>query len=137
MTTEYLKPLPTASGETKPFWDAARRGRFLTQRCNRCQEYQWYPRGFCSNCWTQDIEWVEASGKGTVWSYTITYQNRSPGFREEGAYVLALVALEEGGTKAFTNIVDCNPQDVYIGMPVEVVFRDAPGFKIPFFKPAG
>ena len=137
MTTQYRKPLPTVSGETKPFWDAARQGRLLIQQCRRCQEHQWYPRGFCANCWSHEIAWVEASGQGVVWTYTITHQNRSPGFQEEVPYVLALVTLEEG-VKVFTNVVECNPQDVYIGMPVQVVFREAtPAIHIPYFRPAG
>ncbi|MEE8442739.1 MAG: Zn-ribbon domain-containing OB-fold protein [Dehalococcoidia bacterium] len=139
MTTqqEWRKPVPGISGETKPFWDAARRGEFLIQRCDACHQYQWYPRGFCSNCWSRDIAYVRASGKGTVWTYTVTYQNRTPGFNEEVPYVLALVELEEG-VKVFTNIIECNPRDVHIGMPVEVTFVPAtPQVHVPMFKPVG
>ncbi len=139
MTTqqEWRKPVPGITGETKPFWDAARRGEFLIQRCDACQQYQWYPRGFCSNCWSLDIRYVRASGKGTVWTYTVTYQNRAAGFNEEVPYVLALVELEEG-VKVFTNIIECNPRDVQIGMPVEVTFVPAtPQVHVPMFKPVG
>ena len=138
MTTqqEWRKPIPGISGETRPFWDAARRGEFMIQHCDECNQYQWYPRGFCSNCWSQNIRYVRASGKGTVWTYTVTYQNRSPGFNEEVPYVLALVELEEG-VKVFTNIVDCDPRDVHIGMPVEVTFVPAtPRIHVPMFRPA-
>lgn len=134
---EWKKPLPTVSGETKPFWDACRRNILLIQRCNRCQEYQFYPRGICSNCWCEDIRWVTASGKGTVWTFTVTRQNRTPGFEEEVPYVLALVELEEG-VKMFTNIIECDPQEVTIGMAVEVTFVQAnQQVSIPYFKPAG
>ena len=79
----------------------------------------------------------KSSGRGTVWTYTVTYQNRTPGFAEMVPYVLALVELEEG-VRMFTNIVECNPRDVYIGMPVEVTFQTAtPQITIPYFKPAG
>ena len=124
MTTQQLwhKPVPGISGETKPFWNAARRGEFMIQHCD--------------NCWSQNIKHVRASGKGTVWTYTVTYQNRSPGFNEEVPYVLALVELEEG-VKVFTNIIECNPRDVEIGMPVEVTFVPAtPQIHVPMFKPA-
>ena len=134
---DWKKPLPSITGETRRFWEACNKGELLIQRCNHCEEYQHYPRGICSNCWTQDIEWVKSSGKGTVWSYTITYQNRTPGFAEEVPYVLALVELEEG-VKMFTNIHDCDPRDVTIGMPVEVVFdRATDRISVPFFRPAG
>ena len=80
---------------------------------------------------------MQASGRGTVWTYTVTYQNRTPGFAEMVPYVLALVELEEG-VRMFTNIIDCNPRDVHIGMPVEVTFQTAtPQITIPYFKPAG
>ena len=72
--------------------------------------------------------------KGTVWTYTVTYQNRTPGFNEEVPYVLALVEMEEG-VKVFTNIIECNHRDMRIGMPVEVTFVPAaPQVHVPMFK---
>ena len=133
---EWNKPLPTISGETKPYWDHCRRGELLIQKCDSCEEYQFYPRGICANCWSNDIQWVTASGKGTVWTFTVTYQNGTPGFAEEVPYVLALVELEEG-VRMFTNIVDCDPTSVCIGMPVEVTFvRATDQITVPYFKPA-
>ena len=135
--TTWNKPLPTVSGETKPFWDACRRGQLLIQKCDRCDEFQFYPRGICANCWSEDIRWVTASGKGTVWTFTVTYQNRTPGFAEDVPYVLALVELDEG-VRMFTNIIECPPRDVSIGMPVEVTFVQANNqISVPYFKPAG
>ena len=134
---EWNKPLPTISGETKPYWDSARRGQLLIQKCDSCGEFQFYPRGICANCWSNDIKWHKASGKGTVWTFTVTYQNRTPGFAEDVPYVLALVELEEG-VRMFTNIVECEPRDVKIGMAVEVTFvRANDQITIPYFKPAG
>ena len=137
MTTQWNKPLPTVAGETKAFWDSCRRGQLVIQYCDGCDEYQWYPRGICADCWGESVRWVQSSGRGTVWTYTVTYQNRTPGFAEMVPYVLALVELEEG-VRMFTNIIDCNPRDVHIGMPVEVTFQTAtPQLTIPYFKPAG
>lgn len=134
---EWKKPLPTIAGETRPYWDSCRRGQLMIQRCDRCHEHQFYPRGICANCWSSEIKWVKASGKGTVWTFTVTYQNRTSGFDEEVPYVLALVELEEG-VRMFTNITQCNPRDVRIGMPVEVTFVPATDqITIPYFKPAG
>ena len=133
---EWNKPLPTIVGETKPYWDACRQGRLLLQKCDKCSEFQFYPRGICSNCWSNDIKWVKASGKGTVWTYTVTYQNRTQGFAQDVPYVLALVELEEG-VRMFSNIVECNPQDVKIGLPVEVTFVQANNqVTVPYFKPS-
>lgn len=133
---EWNKPLPTISGETKPYWDHCRRGQLLVQKCDSCGEYQFYPRGICANCWSNDIQWITSSGKGTVWTFTVTYQNGTPGFAEDVPYVLALVELEEG-VRMFTNIVECDPRSVTIGMPVEVTFVQATNqISVPYFKPA-
>ena len=132
---EWNKPLQTISGETKPFWDFCRQGKLLLQRCDRCNEYQFYPRGICAHCWSNDIKWVQSSGRGTVWTFTVTHQNRTPGF-DTGPYVLALVELEEG-VKMFTNILECEPGDVKIGMPVEVAWEDmSDDLAIPRFTAA-
>ena len=133
---EWNKPLPTISGETKPYWDHCRRGQLLVQKCDSCGEYQFYPRGICANCWSNDIQWITSSGKGTVWTFAVTYQNGTPGFAEDVPYVLALVELEEG-VRMFTNIVECDPRSVTIGMPVEVTFVQATNqISVPYFKPA-
>ncbi|MBM3926653.1 MAG: Zn-ribbon domain-containing OB-fold protein [SAR202 cluster bacterium] len=132
---DWKRPLPALVGETLPFWEAARRGELLIQRCDDCKQYQWYPRGICANCFTGKIKWVKASGKGKVWTFTVTRQNRTPGF-DEGPYVLALVELDEG-VKMFSNIVECDPKQVKIGMPVQVTFTKATDqVSVPFFKPA-
>ena len=96
MTTAWNKPLPTVAGETKAFWDSCRRGQLVIQYCEGCDEYQWYPRGICADCWGESVRWVQSSGRGTVWTYTVTYQNRTPGFAEMVPYVLALVELGGG-----------------------------------------
>ena len=80
---------------------------------------------------------ITSSGKGTVWTFTVTYQNGTPGFAEDVPYVLALVELEEG-VRMFTNIVECDPRSVTIGMPVEVTFIQATNqISVPYFKPVG
>ena len=132
---DWKKPLPTIAGETRPYWESCRQGKLMIQKCDRCGKYQFYPRGICANCWSIDIRWVQSSGKGTVWTFTVTYQNRSPGFAEEVPYVVALVELEEG-VRMFTNVVDCDPREVKIGMPVEVTFVQATDqVTVPYFKP--
>ena len=86
---EWNKPLPTVVGETRTYWEMCRQGQLMVQRCDSCNEYQFYPRGICANCWSENIQWAASSGKGTVWTFTVTYQNRTTGF-DQGPYVLAL-----------------------------------------------
>ena len=82
------------------------------------------------------LEWLRCSGRGTVYTFTITRQNQSAGFRNKVPYVMTYVELEEG-VRLLTNIVDCDPDSVAIGMPVEVTFEDVtPEVSVPLFKPA-
>ena len=133
---KYAKPLPRIDQETKGFWEACQRHELYLQRCAVCAALRYYPRAVCPNCLSDRIEWVRASGKGTVYTFTVTYQNQAPGFRDALPYVLAYVELAEG-VRMLTNIVGCAPDQVRIGMPVEVEFEDAtPSVTLPKFKPA-
>lgn len=136
MAAESRKPLPIVTAESRPFWEACRRHRLLLQRCGACGALQYYPRGVCARCWGTALAWQEASGRGTVYTYTVTYRTETRGFREETPYVVAWVELEEG-VQVLTNIVGCAPEAVRIGMPVVVAFEDVDdAVSIPRFRPA-
>lgn len=129
------KPIPRVDQESKGFWEACRRHELYVQRCRSCGQLRYYPRAVCPQCMSSDTEWVRCSGRGTVYTFTVTHQNHAPGFRESLPYVLAYVELEEG-VQMLTNIVDCAPEDVRIGLPVEVTFEDVTEeIAIPRFKP--
>jgi uncharacterized OB-fold protein len=84
---------------------------------------------------SEDIEWVKASGKAKVWTYAIHHMGPTKAYKGEPPYVVALVETEEG-VKMMTNIVECDPKDVRIGMDVEVVFDDVtPEVALPKFRP--
>lgn len=118
----FRKHLPIADGETEPYWRAAREGKLLVPRCSACDRAFWYPRLSCPRCWSDRIEWTEASGRGTIYSYTVIAHNDVPPFRDWLPYVVALVDLEEG-VRMVTNVVGCEPRDLRVGLPVEVVFE--------------
>jgi uncharacterized OB-fold protein len=133
---KYNKPLPRIDEESKGFWEACQRRELVLQRCGQCGTLRYYPRALCPTCLSDTVEWVRASGRGTVYTFTVTHQNQAPGFRDALPYVLAYVELEEG-VRMLTNIVGCAPDAVRIGMPVEVAFEDAtPAVTLPTFKPA-
>jgi uncharacterized OB-fold protein len=135
-TRPYRKPLPRIDEESRGFWEACARHELYFQRCRRCSTQRFYPRAVCPTCLSDAVQWVRASGRGTVWSFTVTHQNQAPGFREELPYVLAIVELAEG-PRLVTNVVGCDPGAVRIGMPVEVVFEDVtPEITLPRFRPA-
>ena len=133
---KYKKPLPRVDEESKGFWEACQRHELYIQECRACSTPRYYPRALCPTCLSSDIRWVLSSGRGTVYTYTVTYQNQAPGFRDELPYILAYVELPEG-VRLLTNIVGCSPEQVTIGMPVEVSFEDVTAdITLPKFKPA-
>ena len=128
------RPLPRLDEETRGFWEACARHELYVQRCRGCRTFRHPPRALCPACLSPDVEWVRASGRGTVYSFTVTYQNQAAGFRERLPYVLAVVEMEEG-VRLMTNVVGCAPEAVHIGMPVEVAWEDVTGeVTLPLFR---
>ena len=132
----YRKPLPRIDEESRGYWEALARHELYFQRCRDCGTKRFYPRAVCPVCLSSATEWVRASGRGTVYTFTVTHQNQAPGFRDALPYVLAVVELAEG-VRLMTNVVECAPDTVRVGMPVEVVFEDVtPEMTLPKFRPA-
>ncbi len=130
------KPVPEVSPHSKPYWDAAQRGELVFQRCRGTGKPFLYPRPWSPFDFSPDPVWEKASGRGTVFSYTVVYQPPYEAFRDDCPFVMAIIELEEG-PRLMTNILHCDPQSVYIGMPVKLCFETrAGGFKIPQFEPA-
>src|SRR5262249_1038611 len=100
-----------------------------------CHQHQFFPRIYCSKRFSDQIEWVNVSGRANVSSFTIVQRPVSPAFANDVPYVVALVTLEEG-PQMMTNIVGCRPEEVTVGMPVEVIFEDwSDTISIPKFRP--
>ena len=87
------KPLPVVTEESRPFWEGCRQGKLLLQYCASCQQYQFYPRLYCMQCGSDKLQWVEASGHGVIYSYTIIHQNKPPEFVHDTPYNVAIVQL--------------------------------------------
>ncbi len=123
---------PRRNHETAPFWDGCARGVFVLPRCTACGEFIWYPRRFCPFCANHSVDWVETSGRGTIYSLTIMRQGSGP-YRELTPYILAYVELAEG-PRVLTNVVGADPQSMYVGQTVHVVFDEVgEGDAIPRF----
>ena len=128
-------PAPAVSPEAKPFWEGAAEGRLLLQRCADCQTVIWYPRGFCPACSSRRIDWFEASGRGTIYSFTVVRRGAIGPYREHEPYVLAYVELEEG-PRMMSNIVDCDNDSLRVGDSVRTVFHPTEeGTALVRFKP--
>ena len=122
-------PAPEANQETRPFWEAAGRGRLLIKTCASCGQPHYYPRSICPFCGSDATEWLQASGRGTIYSYSVMRRVPVP-------YALAYVTLDEGVTM-MTNIVDCDLDAIRIGQRVQVLFKPSEGGPpVPMFAPA-
>lgn len=131
---EKARPLPR--GEEAPFFAAAAEGKLLIQRCPACGRTVSYPRVVCPFCHDGTPEWAEASGRGTVYSFSVLHRAGVPGFEPDVPYVVALVDLEEGA-RMMANIVNVEPDAVEIGMAVTVTFeRRSADLVVPQFEPA-
>ena len=109
----------------------------MFQRCSLCGTNVFYPRDVCRGpqCFgVGNLDWVESSGKGSVYSFTVSYQPAHPAFRDDVPYVFAIIELEEGW-RMNSNIINAEANDVKVGMPVEVVWDDVtPEFTLPKFQ---
>ncbi len=126
--------LPTPDLETQPFWDACRDGKLLIKRCAECGRAHFYPRPFCPHCWSTAVDWEEASGRATLYTYSVVHRNDLPPWPDRVPYVAAVVDLDEG-PRMMTNVVDCPPDDVAVGMALEATFREEEGWAFPAFRP--
>jgi uncharacterized OB-fold protein len=130
------RPAPIADADSAPYWEAALDGRLVVQRCEHCGTHQLYGRAHCRVC-RGPVAWVPASGRGTVYSYTVIRQNHVRPFRDLVPYVVALVDLEEG-PRVMTNIVGCEPESVSVGMAVQARFEPvSESAGIALFEPVG
>jgi len=139
-TREIKKPLPQMTPLNQPFWDGAKNGKLIMQRCQDCQSWVWCPRPVCGECGSDRLEWTELSGRGKVFAFTVIREvvgRALRGFAPDIPYVTAWVDLDDG-PRFCSNIVGCPIESVHIDMPVEVVFHDTgEGVTLPKFKPCG
>ena len=91
----YEKPIPRRGTHTEPFWEGAKQGKLMLPRCRDCNRVHWYPRFLCPFCHSDNIEWIEGSGEGTIHTYAVQHLAFGP-WAEEAPYVTAYVDLKEG-----------------------------------------
>lgn len=131
---EWTRPLPDPEGESKEFFEACARGELLIQECPSCGHRQHYPRAWCTECGQEPV-WLTTAGTGTVNTYTVVRQHGQEPFRSELPYVVAMVELDEGPL-VMGNITGCAPEDVHIGVRVEVyMVRATDDVAVPFWRP--
>lgn len=128
--------LPTPDLETQPFWDGAREDKLLIRRCRDCHKTHFYPRPFCPTCWSTNVEWMEASGRATLYTWSVVHRNDLPPFGDRVPYVAAVVELEEG-PRMITNVVESEFDSLEVGMALRVAYQPiSDDVTIPVFAPA-
>lgn len=126
--TDKSKDAFSADVALEPYWQAAREGRLLLKLCRGCGKTHYYPRPLCPFCMSSDTEWTEASGEGSIYSWSVERRGTPP-------YAIAFVALPEGPT-LLTNIVDCDLDTLAIGQKVKLAFETRDEQPVPVFRPA-
>jgi uncharacterized OB-fold protein len=130
-----LRPIPVPNADNQGFWDACHRHELRLQRCQSCGAFRHQPRPMCSQCHCLEYEWARASGRGTVYSFTIVHRPTLPAFQRDVPYNVVVVQLEEGPFMV-SNVVGCIPDRLHIGLAVEVVFEDVSDtISLPKFTP--
>ena len=129
-------PLPQP--ESDFYWEKCKAHELWLRHCRACDNTYFYPRDICPECFSRDTDWVQSSGQGTLYAFTIVHRGPVPAFRDRIPYIAALVELE-GGARMPTNLVDVDPDpaNVKIGMAVQVTFDDLnDDISLPKFRPA-
>jgi uncharacterized OB-fold protein len=122
MADTALRPEPRPTAETAAYWHAAREERLTVQRCHDCGRHQFYPRAFCTACLSEHLEWVDAAGTGSIYTFTICRVPAHPSMTDKVPYAVAVIELDEG-IRMLTNIVDCPIERIRVGARVELRFE--------------
>jgi len=132
--SNLVRPLPLMEGLARQFYEWCGRGELRFQRCTRCGAFRHIPRELCAGCGSFDWEWAPSSGRGAVFSFTIVARALHPAFMQATPYAAVIVELEEG-VRLLSNVVDCPPEELRIGMPVRVGFeRQSDTVTLPVFR---
>ncbi|MBT7334398.1 MAG: Zn-ribbon domain-containing OB-fold protein [Gammaproteobacteria bacterium] len=135
----YKLPIPAKGTHTQPFWDGTKAGQLMLPRCTDCNRVHWYPRFICPFCHSSDLEWIQASGEGTIHTYAVQHMAFGA-WAKEAPYVTAYIDLKEGDRMltVLRGVDPLRPQDIKIGAAVTVEFEPADDdTHIPFWRVVG
>jgi uncharacterized OB-fold protein len=129
--------LPSAmlaqDSDSRPYWEGLRQGELRIQRCDSCARAVFYPRAICPHCFAEKLSWIVASGKGTIYAYTIAHQAFGR-FAEDVPFVVILVELEEG-VRMLSRLLDAPREQVRVGAEVRVTFEKVEEeLTLPYFR---
>ncbi len=131
MPAQIPQPLPDS--DSRPYWEGLAQHEIRIQRCTACSRHVFYPRSLCPYCFSAQLSWVTATGKGTIYSYTVVHQAYGP-FADGIPFTIALVELAEG-VRMMTRIVGTPRERITVGAPVHVTFETVDeNLTLPYFQ---
>lgn len=131
----WIRPIPQMAPENTPFYEGLKAGQFLVPKCQSCGNYNWTPYPACRTCQSLDQKWVEVSGKGQLYTYTMIHKGPKT-FMDEGPYVEAFMKLDEEPRALLVhgNLVGIEEKDITLGMRLKISYFTIPGYDIPFYR---
>jgi hypothetical protein len=130
---DFEKPLPLATATSRPFWEALTRHEVQIQQCSDCEAWIYYPRAFCPECLSPDLEWKQVSGSGTLYSFTIARRPTAPFWADEVPQLIAVVELDEG-PRLTSTLCNVEEGDIRVGMRLKPLFDDVAGKEVTLLR---
>ena len=130
---DFEKPLPLATATSRPFWEALTRHEVQIQQCSACQAWIYYPRAFCPECLSPELEWKQILGTGTLYSFTIARRPTAPFWADEVPQRIAVVELDEG-PRLTSTLCNVEEGDIRIGMRLQPFFDDVSGKHVTLLR---
>lgn len=129
---------PFADARTQPYWDAMKREQLVAPKCGECGTFRMPPTAFCPTCLSRELVYEPLSGLGTVYTFIIVRHPLSPRASDYVPFMPAAIDADGApGMRFISNVVECDPEDVKIGMRVKAVFNHVSDtLTIPFWAPA-
>jgi uncharacterized protein len=135
--SETSRPLPRIDEDSQLYWVSAHDHALKLQQCDNCGQYRFYPSHACHFCQSLSFHWQPVSGRGEVYTYSVLLRARGNPFEDLLPLIVVLVKLEEGPVM-MSNLFNCEPEAVRIGMPVTLSYEDVNGeVTLPIFVPSG
>jgi uncharacterized OB-fold protein len=129
------KPLPVITSDNREYWDFCKRHELRVQKCRECGHQRFPPSFLCPKCHSTNADWVALSGKGEVYSYVVFRVPYHPSYVDDIPYTVAFIKLAEG-PRMESNLTGIAPEEVRVGMAVEVYFDDvSDNISLPKFRP--
>ena len=132
------KPLPLANEDTQEYWEGCKQAELRLQKCGECAHVRFPPSLLCPRCLSESFTWEKTSGRGKVYTWIVVHRPQHPAFFEDAPYNVVIVELDDcGNVLVPSNLVDCAPDEVAVGMPVVVEWDDITDeIAIPRFRRA-